>query len=373
MGWTTFDSSGASVSRSLSDTPIGTVQPYAGTAAPNGWLFCDGSSISTTAYPELFSAIGYTYGGSGTSFTVPDLRGRVPAGRDNMGGSAASRLTNTVLSASDTLGATGGAQTHALTTAQLPAHKHGVALKSDGAIASFNIQLGSSGNTYRFASDGTIGNNNGSDGSASVGSDNAHTNTQPTIVLNYIIYAQSVSARIEAVTPPQYVTTLPSAPVNGQEVYYAADATNGVIWHLRYRGTSSSSYKWEYVGGSRLTATVEGASTRASTAFGDLADSANPSITLPLAGDYEVSFGAFVRGAASQAALVQANTGAPANDDLSTLSYSDNSTSAGSGISRTLILTGRSASATLKLYFRSGGGTMNVERRWIATRPVRVG
>jgi hypothetical protein len=57
--------------------------------------------------------------------------------------------------------------------------------------------------------------------------------------------ADSVAAAI-----PTYETSLPSSPVDGQEIYYAADATNGVIWHLRYRSASSSSYKWEFVGGS---------------------------------------------------------------------------------------------------------------------------
>lgn len=171
--------------------PIGSIQAYAALATPVNWLLCDGSAISRTTYSNLFAVVSTTHGsGDGTTtFNLPDLRGRVPAGLDNMGGSAANRLTSTVLTASNTLGATGGAQTHILTTAQLPAHKHGVAMKSDGTIVGSNIQLASSGNTFRFASDGNIGLNNGSDGSASVGSDNAHTNTQPTLVVNYIIKA----------------------------------------------------------------------------------------------------------------------------------------------------------------------------------------
>ncbi|MBI1952165.1 hypothetical protein HYS42_00380, partial [Candidatus Saccharibacteria bacterium] len=48
-----------------------------------------------------------------------------------------------------------------------------------------------------------------------------------------------------------YVTTLPASPVDGQEVYYQADATNGVVWHLRYN-SSEATYKWEYLGGASL-------------------------------------------------------------------------------------------------------------------------
>jgi len=63
--------------------PIGTIWEYAGTAAPAGWAFCDGSSKSTTdpIYAALFAVIGYTCGGAGTSFLLPDRKGRVGVGR----------------------------------------------------------------------------------------------------------------------------------------------------------------------------------------------------------------------------------------------------------------------------------------------------
>ena len=66
--------------------PTATVLPYAGSAAPTGYLVCAGQSVSTTTYADLHAVIGYTYGGSGASFNLPDLRGRVIAGLDNMGG-----------------------------------------------------------------------------------------------------------------------------------------------------------------------------------------------------------------------------------------------------------------------------------------------
>lgn len=72
----------------------GTVLPFAGSAAPIGWLLCYGQAVSRTTYANLFAAIGTAYGaGDGsTTFNVPDLRGRVAAGKDDMGGTAASRL-----------------------------------------------------------------------------------------------------------------------------------------------------------------------------------------------------------------------------------------------------------------------------------------
>ena len=65
--------------------PTGSVLTFAGSAAPTGWLVCDGASLSTTAYASLFAVIGYTFGGSGGSFNLPDLRGRFVRYDDNMG------------------------------------------------------------------------------------------------------------------------------------------------------------------------------------------------------------------------------------------------------------------------------------------------
>lgn len=85
----------------------GMLMQFAGSSAPSGWLLCDGSAVSRTTYSDLFSEIGTTYGsGDGsTTFNVPDLRGRLPLGKDNMGGSSANRVTN---SEADSLGGSEG-------------------------------------------------------------------------------------------------------------------------------------------------------------------------------------------------------------------------------------------------------------------------
>lgn len=157
--------------------PVGVVVPFAGSTSPAGWQLCYGQAISRTTYAGLFSAIGTTYGsGDGsTTFNLPDLRGRAVAGLDNMGGSAASRLTSTVLTASNTLGATGGTQTHTLTIAQMPAHDHTYPGAANG------------GGGANFTA--VVLNATGVVSSSSVGSGNAHPITQPTIILNYIIKA----------------------------------------------------------------------------------------------------------------------------------------------------------------------------------------
>lgn len=178
--------------------PAGVVVPFAGATSPSGWLLCHGQAVSRTDYGALFTAIGTTYGtGDGsTTFNLPDLRGRVVAGLDNMGGSAASRLTSTTITGgADGLGEVGGAQTHTLTSSEIPAHKHKIGMRSDGSIVSNNIQLGSSGNTFAFHSTGTVGNvtSGGADGLSydNTGGGGAHNNVQPTMVLNYIIKASA--------------------------------------------------------------------------------------------------------------------------------------------------------------------------------------
>jgi hypothetical protein len=55
--------------------PVGSVIYFANSSVPTGYLKCNGASLTTSVYPDLFAAIGYTYGGSGASFSVPELRG----------------------------------------------------------------------------------------------------------------------------------------------------------------------------------------------------------------------------------------------------------------------------------------------------------
>jgi len=60
--------------------PAGSIIMYAGTTVPTGWLMCDGGLYSRTTYSRLYSVIGITYGGSGSTFNVPDMRSRIPIG-----------------------------------------------------------------------------------------------------------------------------------------------------------------------------------------------------------------------------------------------------------------------------------------------------
>lgn len=227
--------------------PIASVLAYGGASAPSGFLLCDGGEYSRTTYSALDAQIGTAFGdytdGSGNAgsshFRVPDLRGRVVAGVDNMGGTTASRLSASGLLNSVTatvLGHAGGSETVQLLSTQsgLPSHTvnadgghtHTVSTNGSHSHGGATGGAGSHAHTYSASYDqnwnigggGGISLNKGTfaagtsavgDHAHGIGSDgnhshtvnggshthsvtaanaaSAHTNTQPTMLLNYII------------------------------------------------------------------------------------------------------------------------------------------------------------------------------------------
>lgn len=109
--------------------PIGSIKIWPSLTIPAGWKLCNGESLPTTAYSQLFNLIGYTYGGSGGHFNIPSISSFV-LGYDP--------------TQAQTIGQLGGSATFNLTEANLPPHKHNI----------LGIQGGDNNdnnNTIRFA------------------------------------------------------------------------------------------------------------------------------------------------------------------------------------------------------------------------------
>jgi len=142
---------------------------------PTGWLLCYGQQVSRTTYADLFAVISTTFGaGDGsTTFNLPDIRGRIPLGKDNMGGTSANRVT---AAAADTLGGSGGEENHTLTTGEIPSHTHTLATRNtyDGSVYSCKIP------GHAFGSNSNVTTN-------ATGGGGAHNNMPPYLTLNYII------------------------------------------------------------------------------------------------------------------------------------------------------------------------------------------
>lgn len=188
--------------------PVGTVHDFAGFTAPPGYLLCAGQSVSRATYASLFSVISTNYGaGDGVStFGIPDYRGRVLAGKDDMGGAGAGRI-NTINTDGGTiigtvLGSSGGSSTHVQTNAEMAKHNHPAVDTGHGhgiSTSSGNSGVATAGSGPQTAPGpgANFTNNDGLTilpGSANLviadsGASNAMAWLQPTMIVNKIIYA----------------------------------------------------------------------------------------------------------------------------------------------------------------------------------------
>lgn len=169
-----------------------------------GWLKCDGRAVPVSTYNFLFQVIGYSFGGSGSSFNLPDARGRVP-------GAVGTSTGNTWV-----LGDLSGEETHQLTIAEMPAHDHGGLTD----LSATRITANPHSHTYNAVSDtatvsgGAVGvecydavNTGATTGGTTVtlndpthqhaipsqGGDQPHNNIQPTIFMgNMFIFSGKV-------------------------------------------------------------------------------------------------------------------------------------------------------------------------------------
>jgi microcystin-dependent protein len=177
----------SAVSHGQTNPFLGEIRLFSGNFAPVGWAMCDGSLLAISQNTALFSILGTTYGGNGTTnFALPDLRGRVP-----MGAGQGSGLTLR------NLGEAGGVEQVTLTTAQMPAHTHAVSLAADSTVGSidhpqggFPARNGAAVPSYSTASNAKLA--AGVATAASTGGNQPVPTVQPYACINYIIALQGI-------------------------------------------------------------------------------------------------------------------------------------------------------------------------------------
>ena len=166
---------------------IAEIKMFAGNFAPRNYAFCSGQILPIQQNTALFSLLGTTYGGNGqTTFALPDLRGRSAIHQ----GSGPSLTPYS-------LGQPAGAETVALTTAQLPQHNHSpqatsvAGSSSDPTNNTWAANVG--GRTppplYSNTAPDTLMNTNAV---ASTGSGLPHENRQPYLAINFIIVLSGI-------------------------------------------------------------------------------------------------------------------------------------------------------------------------------------
>jgi microcystin-dependent protein len=97
----------------MSEPFLGQISLFSFNFAPKGWALCNGQTMAINQNQALFSLLGTTFGGNGTtSFQLPNLQGRVPVG------------SGTTAGTTFILGQTGGEDAHTLTPAEMPIHTH---------------------------------------------------------------------------------------------------------------------------------------------------------------------------------------------------------------------------------------------------------
>src|ERR1700692_307385 len=163
------------------------IRPWALYFAPRGWAMCQGQTLPISQYTALFSLIGTYYGGNGTTnFQLPDLRSRVPMkfGTDSTG-------NNYVL------GQDAGEETITISSGQMPIHTHNVFGTSANAGKSSPVAgfaLGTAPQGGAFYAPGASGDPpiNVATVSLYQGGNQAHTNLQPYLAINWCIAMQGI-------------------------------------------------------------------------------------------------------------------------------------------------------------------------------------
>ncbi len=162
---------------------LGEIRIFGFNFAPRGWALCSGQLLAISQNTALFSILGTTYGGNGTSnFALPDMRGRVALGSGQGPGLSVYAL-----------GEQSGVENVTLLVSEMPAHRHAAGCSSavgDSYMGSGAVPATDAGgnNVYTGASNNTMNPSS----LAIVGGSQPHNNLQPYMAMNYCIALQGV-------------------------------------------------------------------------------------------------------------------------------------------------------------------------------------
>ena len=162
---------------------MGEIKLFAGTFAPRGWAICDGRLLPIAQNQAIFSLLGTTYGGNGTTnFALPDLRGRVAVGTGQ-----GRNLTNVQV------GQTFGTENTTILNSNLPPHTHQLRCSSKfaGADNPTGRYFGASAGNAGFYDD-TANSIMAQDSVSVVGSGQPINIQQPSLGMNYIIALEGI-------------------------------------------------------------------------------------------------------------------------------------------------------------------------------------
>lgn len=157
---------------------IGEIKLWAGKTIPQGWLKCEGQSLSSSTYKELYNVIGTSFGGSSSYFYLPNFKGRVPVG---IGYATSSTYAYS-------LGSKGGEEKHTLTVSEMPQHRHWHTNITPNDENKSSSQGYPANNNHRGVR--TTDREGGYSGAYTnyQGSSSAHENRMPYLAVYYIIY-----------------------------------------------------------------------------------------------------------------------------------------------------------------------------------------
>jgi microcystin-dependent protein len=183
--------------KTIPRTPAGVILPFGGDTPPDDdWILCDGRELDKTDYQALFQVIGYKFKPesqvSNNSFAVPDMRGRLPMGADNMGGTSANVVEAT---AADIVGALDGSETKLIDVTNLPEHQHNLQDTDRNQFYAIQDRQDPSTDSNVTGIDGPTATNGGQklSNSGNIISSNPvgqeFNIMPPTVTMNYIIYS----------------------------------------------------------------------------------------------------------------------------------------------------------------------------------------